>query len=73
MELLNLHLMWMSMTGSSDPFVQLSLEPKHVFPEVESRSTKIKNCDLNPLFEESFELYVNTHNATSQIQIQECF
>ncbi|XP_051968495.1 protein unc-13 homolog D [Xyrauchen texanus] len=44
--------------GSSDPFVQLSLEPKHVFPAIESRSTKIKNCDLNPLFEESFEFLI---------------
>lgn len=57
----NIHIIrMMSITGSSDPFVQLSLEPKHTFPEVESRSTKIKNCDLNPLFEESFELCVNT-------------
>ncbi|XP_063075587.1 protein unc-13 homolog D [Engraulis encrasicolus] len=45
--------------GSSDPFVQLSLEPRHLFPEVEQRSTKIKSCDLNPLFEETFEFMVS--------------
>lgn len=42
--------------GFSDPFVQLCLEPGHVFPEVEPRCTQIKNRDLNPLFDESFEL-----------------
>ncbi|XP_062388369.1 protein unc-13 homolog D [Sardina pilchardus] len=45
--------------GASDPFVQLSLEPRHNFPEVEPRSTNIKKCDLNPLFEESFEFMVS--------------
>ncbi|XP_066560989.1 protein unc-13 homolog D isoform X2 [Amia ocellicauda] len=44
--------------GSSDPFVQLSLEPRHRFPQVESRCTQIKKSDLNPLFEESFEFRV---------------
>lgn len=43
-------------SGFSDPFVQLSLEPIHVFPEVESRCTQIKSRDLNPLFDEAFEL-----------------
>ncbi|KAL7869518.1 hypothetical protein AOLI_G00135060 [Acnodon oligacanthus] len=51
--------------GSSDPFVQLSLEPKHVFPQVEPRYTKIKNCDLNPLFEESFEFPVTLEQCQS--------
>uniref|UniRef100_A0AAR2LDQ4 Unc-13 homolog D (C. elegans) n=1 Tax=Pygocentrus nattereri TaxID=42514 RepID=A0AAR2LDQ4_PYGNA len=51
--------------GSSDPFVQLSLEPKHVFPQVEQRYTKIKNCDLNPLFEESFEFPVTLEQCQS--------
>jgi len=43
--------------GSSDPFVQLCLEPRHIFPEVECRCTQIRSCDLNPLFDEAFELY----------------
>ncbi|TRY60318.1 hypothetical protein DNTS_013653 [Danionella cerebrum] len=51
--------------GSSDPFVQLSLEPRHVFPQIESRSTKIKNCELNPLFEESFEFLVSLEQCQS--------
>ncbi|XP_031424415.1 protein unc-13 homolog D [Clupea harengus] len=45
--------------GASDPFVHLSLEPRHLFREVEPRSTKIKNRDLNPLFEESFEFMIS--------------
>lgn len=48
----------MLLPGLSDPFVQLCLEPNHIFPEVEPRCTQIKNCDLNPLFDEAFELYV---------------
>lgn len=46
----------MLLAGLSDPFVQLCLEPQHTFPEVEARCTQIKNCDLNPLFDEVFEL-----------------
>uniref|UniRef100_A0A3B4WEI8 Unc-13 homolog D n=1 Tax=Seriola lalandi dorsalis TaxID=1841481 RepID=A0A3B4WEI8_SERLL len=38
----------------SDPFVQLCLEPNHIFREVEPRCTQIKDCDLNPLFDEAF-------------------
>ena len=44
------------LSGFSDPFVQLCLEPSHVFPEVETRCTQIKSRDLNPLFDEAFEL-----------------
>uniref|UniRef100_A0A3Q3VX94 Uncharacterized protein n=1 Tax=Mola mola TaxID=94237 RepID=A0A3Q3VX94_MOLML len=40
----------------SDPFVQLCLEPSHVFPEVETRCTQIKSRDLNPLFDEAFDM-----------------
>lgn len=51
-------LIWEWFAGFSDPFVQLCLEPQHIFPEVETRSTQIKPCDLNPLFDEAFELLV---------------
>lgn len=44
------------LSGFSDPFVQLSLEPSHIFPEVEPRCTQIKSRDLNPLFDEVFDL-----------------
>ncbi|XP_056626913.1 protein unc-13 homolog D [Triplophysa dalaica] len=65
-EVLNaVNLIPLDSNGSSDPFVQLSLEPKHMFPEVESRSTKIKNCDLNPLFEESFEFLITLEQCQS--------
>lgn len=65
-EVLNaVNLIPLDSNGSSDPFVLLSLEPRHVFPEVESRSTKIKNCDLNPLFEESFEFSVTLEKCQS--------
>ncbi|CAB1311816.1 unnamed protein product [Coregonus sp. 'balchen'] len=53
------NLLPMDSNGSSDPFVQLCLEPRHVFPEVEPRNTQIKNCDLNPLFDEAFEFMVS--------------
>ncbi|XP_068161933.1 protein unc-13 homolog D isoform X2 [Antennarius striatus] len=59
-EVLNaVNLLPMDSNGSSDPFVQLCLEPKHIFPEVETRCTQIKSCDLNPLFDEVFEFLVS--------------
>ncbi|XP_032357999.1 protein unc-13 homolog D isoform X1 [Etheostoma spectabile] len=59
-EVLNaVNLIPMDSNGFSDPFVQLSLEPNHIFPEVELRCTQIKNCDLNPLFDEAFEFLVS--------------
>uniref|UniRef100_A0A8C1PVU6 Unc-13 homolog D (C. elegans) n=1 Tax=Cyprinus carpio TaxID=7962 RepID=A0A8C1PVU6_CYPCA len=69
-EVLNaVNLIPLDSNGSSDPFVQLSLEPKHIFPQVEPRSTKIKNCDLNPLFEESFELYCHSPGACLMVTV----
>ncbi|KAM6963592.1 protein unc-13 homolog D [Tautogolabrus adspersus] len=59
-EVLNaVNLLPMDSNGLSDPFVQLSLEPSYMFPEVEPRSTQIKSCDLNPLFDEAFEFMVS--------------
>ncbi|KAM9716012.1 protein unc-13 homolog D isoform 1-T1 [Menidia menidia] len=59
-EVLNaVNLLPMDSNGFSDPFVHLCLEPYHVFPEVEPRCTQIKNCDLNPLFDESFDFMVS--------------
>ncbi|KAM8836606.1 protein unc-13 homolog D-like isoform 2-T2 [Spinachia spinachia] len=59
-EVLNaVNLLPMDSNGLSDPFVQLCLEPKHVFHEVEPRCTRIKSCDLNPLFEEAFDFMVS--------------
>lgn len=42
--------------GSSDPFVQLTLEPRHEFPEVAPRETQKHKKELHPLFDETFEL-----------------
>ena len=42
--------------GSSDPFVQLTLEPRHEFPELAPRETQKHKKDLHPLFDETFEL-----------------
>ncbi|XP_071763861.1 protein unc-13 homolog D [Centroberyx gerrardi] len=53
------NLLPMDSNGFSDPFVQLCLEPRHMFSEVEPRSTQIKSCDLNPLFDEAFEFLVS--------------
>ncbi|XP_029312783.1 protein unc-13 homolog D isoform X2 [Cottoperca gobio] len=59
-EVLNaVNLLPMDSNGLSDPFVQLSLEPNHIFPEVEPRCTQIKSSDLNPLFDEAFEFLVS--------------
>ncbi|CAG02572.1 unnamed protein product, partial [Tetraodon nigroviridis] len=59
-EVLNaVDLLPMDSNGLSDPFVQLTLEPNHVFPVVETRSTQVKSCDLNPLFDEVFEFMVS--------------
>ncbi|XP_029977262.1 protein unc-13 homolog D [Sphaeramia orbicularis] len=59
-EVLNaVNLLPMDSNGFSDPFVQLCLEPNHIFPEVEPRCTQIKSCDLNPLFDEAFEFMVS--------------
>nr|XP_054592462.1 protein unc-13 homolog D isoform X4 [Nothobranchius furzeri] len=54
-----LKLLPMDSNGFSDPFVHLCLEPHHIFPEVEPRCTQIKRCDLNPLFDETFEFLVS--------------
>ncbi|KAM4623513.1 protein unc-13 homolog D [Polymixia lowei] len=53
------NLLPMDSNGSSDPFVQLCLEPRHIFSEVEPRCTQIKFYDLNPLFDEAFEFLVS--------------
>ncbi|XP_055448023.1 protein unc-13 homolog D [Psammomys obesus] len=44
--------------GSSDPFVQLTLEPRHEFPELAPRETQKHKKELHPLFDESFEFLV---------------
>lgn len=44
------------LSGSSDPFVQLTLEPRHEFPELAPRETQKHKKDLHPLFDETFEL-----------------
>lgn len=44
--------------GSSDPFVQLTLEPRHEFPEVAPRETQKHKKELHPLFDETFEFLV---------------
>ncbi|XP_072311750.1 protein unc-13 homolog D [Eucyclogobius newberryi] len=59
-EVLNaVNLLPMDSNGFSDPFVQLCLEPNHIFPLIEARCTQIKSCDLNPLFEEVFNFMVS--------------
>ncbi|XP_075435735.1 protein unc-13 homolog D [Ascaphus truei] len=58
-EILNaVNLIPLDSNGSSDPFVQLTLEPRHVFPAVEPRSTQIKKNELNPLYDETFDFLV---------------
>ncbi|XP_006018342.2 protein unc-13 homolog D [Alligator sinensis] len=58
-EILNaVNLIPLDSNGSSDPFVQLTLEPRHEFPEVVARVTQCKKNDLHPLFDEVFEFLV---------------
>lgn len=65
-EVLNANnLLPMDSNGSSDPFVQLCLEPRHAFPEVEPRRTQIKSSVLNPLFDEAFEFMVSLEQCKS--------
>ncbi|XP_028608727.1 protein unc-13 homolog D isoform X2 [Grammomys surdaster] len=44
--------------GFSDPFVQLTLEPRHEFPELAPRETQKHKKELHPLFDETFEFLV---------------
>uniref|UniRef100_A0A8C5R878 Unc-13 homolog D n=1 Tax=Leptobrachium leishanense TaxID=445787 RepID=A0A8C5R878_9ANUR len=44
--------------GSRDPFVQITLEPKHLFLAVEQRSTQVQKDELNPLYDETFDFLV---------------
>ncbi|XP_069608149.1 protein unc-13 homolog D isoform X1 [Ranitomeya imitator] len=58
-EILNaVNLLPLDSNGSSDPFIQLTLEPKHIFPAVEPRSTEVKKNELNPLYDETFDFLV---------------
>ncbi|XP_055509991.1 protein unc-13 homolog D [Leucoraja erinacea] len=55
-EVLNaVNLIPLDSNGVSDPFVEVTLQPKHVFPMVEGKTTQCKYKDLNPLFDETFE------------------
>uniref|UniRef100_A0A674JQ51 Unc-13 homolog D n=1 Tax=Terrapene triunguis TaxID=2587831 RepID=A0A674JQ51_9SAUR len=58
-EVLNaVNLIPLDSNGSSDPFVQLTLEPRHEFPEVVARNTQCWKNELHPLFDEAFEFLV---------------
>ncbi|XP_073901203.1 protein unc-13 homolog D isoform X3 [Castor canadensis] len=50
--------------GSSDPFVQLTLEPRHEFPDLAPRETQKHKKDLHPLFDETFEFLVPAEPCT---------
>ncbi|NXH15936.1 UN13D protein, partial [Bucco capensis] len=58
-EVLNaVNLIPLDSNGSSDPFVQLTLEPRHEFPEVAARTTQCKRNELHPLFDEVFDFLI---------------
>ncbi|XP_048343654.1 protein unc-13 homolog D isoform X2 [Sphaerodactylus townsendi] len=58
-EVLNaVNLLPLDSNGSSDPFVQLTLEPRHEFPEVVTRSTQCIKNNLHPLFDEVFDFLI---------------
>ncbi|XP_078012046.1 protein unc-13 homolog D isoform X4 [Phascolarctos cinereus] len=49
--------------GTSDPFVQLTLEPRHEFAEVAPRETQKFKKELHPLFDEAFEFLVSPESC----------
>uniref|UniRef100_A0A8C6YKE7 Unc-13 homolog D n=1 Tax=Naja naja TaxID=35670 RepID=A0A8C6YKE7_NAJNA len=58
-EVLNaVNLLPMDSNGLSDPFIQLTLEPHHEFPEIATRTTECIKNNLHPLFDEAFEFMV---------------
>ncbi|XP_015674548.1 protein unc-13 homolog D [Protobothrops mucrosquamatus] len=58
-EVLNaVNLLPMDSNGLSDPFIQLTLEPHHEFPEIATRTTECIKNNLHPLFDEDFEFLV---------------
>ncbi|XP_063149145.1 protein unc-13 homolog D [Candoia aspera] len=58
-EVLNaVNLLPMDSNGLSDPFIQLTLEPQHEFPEIVTRTTECIKNSLHPLFDEAFEFLV---------------
>ncbi|XP_065550182.1 protein unc-13 homolog D isoform X3 [Lathamus discolor] len=58
-EVLNaVNLIPLDSSGSSDPFIQLTLEPRHEFPEVVARATQCKRNELHPLFDEAFDFLI---------------
>uniref|UniRef100_A0A670Y332 Unc-13 homolog D n=1 Tax=Pseudonaja textilis TaxID=8673 RepID=A0A670Y332_PSETE len=58
-EVLNaVNLLPMDSNGLSDPFIQLTLEPHHEFPEIATRTTECIKNNLHPLFDEAFEFLV---------------
>ncbi|XP_061472194.1 protein unc-13 homolog D isoform X2 [Rhineura floridana] len=58
-EVLNaVNLLPLDSNGLSDPFIQLTLEPRHEFPEIVARMTQCIKNNLHPLFDEAFEFLV---------------
>ncbi|XP_074121257.1 protein unc-13 homolog D isoform X1 [Sminthopsis crassicaudata] len=52
--------------GTSDPFVQLTLEPRHEFAEVAPRETQKFKKELHPLFDEAFEFLVSLESCQKE-------
>ena len=44
--------------GLSDPFVIIELLPRRLFPNCSEQQTSVRRKNLNPVFDECFELYV---------------
>nr|XP_033815718.1 protein unc-13 homolog D-like isoform X2 [Geotrypetes seraphini] len=66
-EILNaVNLIPLDSNGSSDPFIQLTMEPRHTFPAVEARTTQCKKNDLHPLFDEVFEFLVSPEQCEQE-------
>ncbi len=46
----------MDSNGLSDPFVKVELLPARLFPDCEDQFTNVQKGNLNPVFDECFEL-----------------
>uniref|UniRef100_A0A5F8GZT2 Unc-13 homolog D n=1 Tax=Monodelphis domestica TaxID=13616 RepID=A0A5F8GZT2_MONDO len=52
--------------SNRDPFVQLTLEPRHEFTEVAPRETQKFKKELHPLFDEAFEFLVSPESCQKE-------
>lgn len=53
----------MDQNGLSDPYVEVELKPRYIFPECHKQTTSIIKKTLNPKFEEKFEFKISEQSC----------